>query len=88
MIGKNTGLQVLDLSMNNISQDGGISIASSLSTNFTLVLLNLKYNSLSDKSGRAFNEQLLVNRTIRKLEIEYNFVSISIIEDIKRYSLT
>ena len=68
-------LQKLDLSNNNLSDDGAATISDGLKTNRTLLELNLSNNSLSDDGAATISDCLKANRTLLELNLSNNNLS-------------
>ena len=68
-------LQKLDLSNNNLSDDGAATISDGLKTNRTLLELNLSNNNLSDDGAATISDGLKTNRTLLELNISQNSIT-------------
>jgi hypothetical protein len=65
-------LTYLDMSTNDISDDGAKSIAEALKVNAVLTTLNLWSNSIGDEGAMAIAEALKVNVVLTKLHLGHN----------------
>mmetsp|Transcript_32561 Transcript_32561/g.24064 ORF Transcript_32561/g.24064 Transcript_32561/m.24064 type:complete len:92 (-) Transcript_32561:479-754(-) len=62
-------LQVLDLSMNSISDAGGEFLALALASNSSLTKLSLRRNNLKNPSGKLFLKSVRENSVIQNLDL-------------------
>jgi hypothetical protein len=64
------GLIELDLSMNNITDPGGVPLARSMAVNVTLQVMRLRHNALSSTTAEVFNAVLKEkNATLQYLDV-------------------
>ena len=68
-------IQKLDISYNNISDDGTVAISEYLSSNNTLQQLNLSHNQVSSLGITNMSTALLTNTTLQILDISHNNIS-------------
>ena len=68
-------LQNLDLSNNNLSDDGAITISDGLKYNNTLLELNISQNNITNEGTKNITKAIQVNTTLRKLDISNNILS-------------
>ena len=54
----------IDLSYNNIGDEGGKAIGEALKVNISLTRINLRYNEIGDEGGKAFGEVLKANTSL------------------------
>ena len=76
-------IKFLDLSFNQISEEGGLAIAEMLVVNISLTKLVLFYNETGDMTGKKMIEALRKNTTLCKVNLKYNRVNLFIIDQIK-----
>ena len=68
-------LQRLDLSNNNLSDDGAVTISDGLKNNNTLLELNISHNNITNKGIKNITESIQVNTTLKKLDLSHNVIS-------------
>ena len=68
---KNVKITNLNLSYNQISDDGVLSICECLRQNNTLQHLNMSHNTISVKGAKELADVIQVNKTLRSLDISY-----------------
>lgn len=81
-LNRNSTLIDLDLSNNQISDEGVESIVQGLINNTTLILLNLSNNEISTKGAQCVVQWLEKNFTITTLNLEYNQIDKAILNTI------
>ena len=74
-ISKNTSLQELDISHNNLQDDGAVAIGEQLKFNKTLQHLNMSANGITNKGLQSIAEALYVGTGLCKLNISYNRIT-------------
>ena len=68
----NTSLKALDLSYNDIDDEGGYCIARALQDNKTLKELNMSWNCMGAFTGEALGQTLKWNKTILSMSLAWN----------------
>ena len=68
-------LQKLDLSNNNLSDDGAAAISDGLKSNNTLQELYMRSNKITSEGAKKVGEAIQVNTTLQKLHIGENTIS-------------
>ena len=68
-------LQNLDLSNNNLCDDGAVTISDGLKYNNTLLELNISQNNITNEGTKNITKAIQVNTTLRKLDISNNILS-------------
>ena len=68
-------LQKLDLSNNNLCDDGAVTISDGLKYNNTLLELNISQNNITNEGTKNLTKAIQVNTTLRKLDISNNILS-------------
>ncbi|KAJ3413931.1 C-4 sterol methyl oxidase [Chytridiales sp. JEL 0842] len=68
----NKSIEVLDLSSNRISRDGGVAICQALYKQPVLRSLNLSCNSIQDEGAEAVCVMLLHNKTLERIYLDHN----------------
>ena len=71
----NTNILKLDISYNDISDDGAVAISECLKNNNTLQELNMSHNKISDHGIINIGKALQINITLQILDISHNFLS-------------
>ena len=71
----NTNILKLDISYNDISDDGAVAISECLKNNNTLQELNMSQNKVSDYGIINIGKALQINITLQILDISHNFLS-------------
>ena len=72
----NATLQMLDISSNNISDDGAVAISECLKNkNISLQKLNMSHNKISDKGITIIGKALQENTTLKIFDISHNSIS-------------
>lgn len=72
---KQCTLSHLDLSWNNIAEQGSVEFATALGYNTSLTSLNLASNSMNDQGGQRFVHSLQFNSTLRDVNLSQNGIS-------------
>lgn len=67
-------LQKLDLSFNEIDNEGACFIATALQKNFSIKSLNLSFNKIKNKGGIAISEAIQQNSTLEELNLKDNSI--------------
>ena len=81
----NSSLIVLNLSMNNIGDEGGMSIVEALKNNATLQALDLSHNTdIGKKTAAALKNILEANKSLRTLMLNNTQISGAELSDINR----
>ncbi len=70
----NTSLQSLELSMNDITDDGALHLANALKTHKTLKVLNLSDNKITDIGAQHLANALEVNISLQTLNMSHNLI--------------
>ena len=70
-----TKIQKLDLSGNNISDDGAAIISDTLMISESLKELNLQSNDITNEGVKKIAEAIQVNKTLQKLHLNHNNIS-------------
>lgn len=78
----NSGLELLDLRNNQISDECTLELAGALKHNKTLKDVDLRWNSIGVKGARAFYDLLNVNTTLTQVQLGGNFVPEEIVQHI------
>eukprot|EP00755_Sulcionema_specki_P012977 Sspe_Gene.52773::Locus_29220_Transcript_2_2_Confidence_0.667_Length_2241::g.52773::m.52773 len=65
-------LEMLDLSHNCITQQGGVLLADALCYNTSITTLDLAYNKVTDVGAAAFGKSLMRNKVLRNLNLQCN----------------
>ena len=73
-------MKFINLSGNQIAEQGGIQLAASLEDNTSLKTFNLHDNELDVEAGRCFSNTMKQNKTLRKLDISSNYIPETMIE--------
>ena len=68
-------LQKLDLSNNNLSDDGAAILSDGLKSNNTLLELNISQNSIADKGAQEIAKAILINSSLQNIDISKNYIS-------------
>ena len=68
-------LQKLDLSNNNLSDDGAATISDGLKTNRTLLELNISQNSIADNGAQEIAKAIKINLSLQNINISKNYIS-------------
>ena len=68
-------LQKLDLSNNNLSDDGAATISDGLKTNRTLLELNISQNSIADKGTQEIAKAIKIHSSLQNVNISKNYIS-------------
>ena len=68
-------LQRLDLSNNNLSDDGAVIIGDSLKNNNTLLELNISHNDITNKGTKNITEVIQINTILKNLNLSHNILS-------------
>ena len=68
-------LQKLDLSNNNLSDDGAATISDGLKTNRTLLELNISQNSIADKGAQEIAKAIKIHSSLQNVNISKNYIS-------------
>ena len=68
-------LQKLDLSGNNLSDDGAATISDGLKTNRTLLELNISQNSIADNGAQEIAKAIKINLSLQNVNISKNYIS-------------
>lgn len=77
----NIGLEEFNLGNNpNITDDGGVAFANSLSKNFRLTKLNLSDNNLKDPTAEALNKILIDNTKLVQVDLSNNKIHLKHLE--------
>ena len=71
----NTALQKLNISHNEISDDGAIAFSECLKTNTTLIELDMSWNNITCKGASVIVEAIQVNTALQKLNISKTEIS-------------
>ena len=71
----NTAVKKLDLSCNNITDDGAIVISDVLKHNNSLQKLDISYNNIGDDGAEAIGYSLKYNKTVKELNLSQNDVN-------------
>ena len=66
----------LDISHNNVSDDGAVAISKWLKTNNTLTKLDISWNKITDNGAVSIAK---ANRTLQKLDVSHNKISKNIV---------
>ena len=74
-----THLNFLDLSSNQIDDEGGKELGKMLCSNRSLKSLNLRDNALRQATGVALVDALTKNRTVENIALGYNSISIKFV---------
>ena len=74
----------MDLSSNQIDDEGGKELGRMLRTNTSLKTLTLRDNALRQATGHAFVEALSDNRSLQSVSLGYNSISLKYIQEIRR----
>ena len=72
----------LNISRNEISDDGAIAFSECLKTNTILQKLNISHNRISDDGAIAFSECLKSNTTLIELDMSRNYISDRILQSV------
>ncbi|OMJ73130.1 hypothetical protein SteCoe_28249 [Stentor coeruleus] len=67
-------LEKLDLSFNEIENEGAYFIATALQRNFSIKSLNLSFNKIKNKGGIAISEAIQQNSTLEELNLKDNSI--------------
>lgn len=81
---KNKKLKFLDLSNNEIGDEGCEELSKSISQNSTLESLNLSNNKLYDQSGKILLHSVTMNHTIKKIKLASNAINEKYLDDINK----
>ena len=68
-------LQKLDLSNNDLSDDGAAAISDGLRSNNTLLELNISQNSIADKGTQEIAKAIVINSSLQNINISKNYIS-------------
>ena len=68
-------LQKLDLSNNNLSDDGATTISDGLKTHRTLLELNISQNSIADKGAQEIAKAIKIHSSLQNVNISKNYIS-------------
>ena len=68
-------LQKLDLSNNNLSDDGAATISDGLKTNRTLLELNISHNGIEDNGAQEIAKAIKINLSLQNVDISKNYIS-------------
>ena len=68
-------LQKLDLSNNNLSDDGAATLSDALKSNDSLLELKMSYNKITSVGAKEVGEAIKVNTALQKLDIHKNQIS-------------
>lgn len=73
-------LEEINLSSNNINDEGGVKLASALKYHRKLVKLNLSNNALTDETALAFNRNIPANKVLGDVNLTKNLVNMRVLE--------
>ena len=68
-------LQKLDLSNNNLSDDGAATISDCLKTHRTLLELNISQNSITDNGAQEIAKAIKIHSSLQNVNISKNYIS-------------
>ena len=68
-------LQKLDLSNNNLSDDGVATISDGLKTNRTLLELNISHNGIEDNGAQKVAKAIQIHSSLQNINISKNYIS-------------
>ena len=68
-------LQKLDLSNNNLSDDGAATISDGLKANRTLLELNISHNGIEDNGAQEIAKAIKINLSLQNVNISKNYIS-------------
>ena len=68
-------IQILDISHNNISDDGAVAISDCLENNDTVQKLDMSHNKISDNGISRISKALQINTKLQMFNISYNNIS-------------
>ncbi|VDI66435.1 Hypothetical predicted protein [Mytilus galloprovincialis] len=77
-----SGLKTLDLSHNQLSDQGGIILGKALASNETLQVLNLSWNNIRQPGIKSLFVGLKDNTTLQELDLSYNGIGDKGVESI------